>query len=137
MVCEVALLITVRSLARSYANPRIQIRTLKQQIATIEMVGWSICAAEILNCACPKWVQRRPFRDVRHMSASPPTTESNWALSARHGRAQSQNWRVSKVPSDQRIDGGDDCLCLAALIPPQISALVEPRDRVIVEHAGE
>jgi hypothetical protein len=20
------------------------------------MVGWSICAAEILNCACPKWV---------------------------------------------------------------------------------
>jgi hypothetical protein len=21
------------------------------------MVGWSICAAEILNCACPKWVK--------------------------------------------------------------------------------
>jgi hypothetical protein len=41
------------------------------------------------------------------------------------------------MPFDHRIDGGDDCLSLAALVPPQISALVELLDRVVIEHAGE
>ena len=41
------------------------------------------------------------------------------------------------MPPDQCVDGGDDRLSLRALIPPQIPALVEPRDRVVIEHAGE
>src|ERR1700730_15427946 len=75
MVCEVASLITVRSLARSYANPRVQIRTLKQQIATSEMMGWSICAAEILNCACPKWVKNGKTQLEQILSAVPPIAD--------------------------------------------------------------
>ena len=51
------------------------------------------------------------------------------------GEAQFQNWRVSKVPCDHRIDGGDDCL--SVLTPSQISALVEPLDRVFIEHASK
>ena len=35
------------------------------------------------------------------------------------------------------LRSGDDCLSLAALVPSQISALVQPLDRVIVEHTRE
>ena len=41
------------------------------------------------------------------------------------------------MPCDHCIDGGDDCFSLAALVPRQISALVEPFDRVVIKHAGE
>ena len=41
------------------------------------------------------------------------------------------------MPRDQSIDGGNDRLSSAALVPLQISALVEPLDRVVIEHAGE
>ena len=43
----------------------------------------------------------------------------------------------SAVQRDQSIDGGNHRLCFATLVPPQISALVEPLDRVIIEHAGD
>jgi len=41
------------------------------------------------------------------------------------------------LPPKQRIHSGDNCLSSAALVPPQVTALVEPLDRVVVEHAGE
>ena len=41
------------------------------------------------------------------------------------------------MSSDHSIDGGDDCLSLAALVPPQISALVEPLDCVVIEHGSK
>jgi hypothetical protein len=44
---------------------------------------------------------------------------------------------ASAMPRDHCIDGGNNRLSLAALVPPQISALVEPFDSVVVEHTGE
>jgi hypothetical protein len=42
------------------------------------------------------------------------------------------------MPSDQRINGGDDCLSLAALIPPQIGIAVHIGARVAaLASAGE
>src|ERR1700748_2416660 len=45
--------------------------------------------------------------------------------------------RLSAMPRDHCIDGGNNCLSLPALIPSQISALFEPLDRVVIEHAGK
>ena len=42
--------------------------------------------------------QQRRLGDVRHMSVLLPRTEVHWGASARHGRAQSQNWRVPCRP---------------------------------------
>jgi hypothetical protein len=43
----------------------------------------------------------------------------------------------SAMSPDQCIDCGNNCLSLAPLVPAQISALVKPLDRVVIEHAGE
>ena len=52
------------------------------------------------------------------------------------GAARRRNLIYSPLPSDQCIDGGNDCLSLAALVPRQISALNEPLNRVVIEHAA-
>ena len=44
---------------------------------------------------------------------------------------------TSPLPPNQCIDRGNNGLSPAALVPPQIAALVQPLDRVVVEHAGE
>jgi hypothetical protein len=61
-----------------------------------------------------------------------------WAYDIFQGRhiAASLGW-ASDVPRDQSIDSGNDRLSSAALAPPQISALVEPRDRVVIKHASK
>ena len=83
---------------------------------------------------------------MRQAGAQPPESHHNKgrrvALSELHlerscrmAKGPWQPERASAMPSDQRIDGGDNCLSLAALVPPQISALVEPFDSVVIEHA--
>ena len=42
-----------------------------------------------------------------------------------------------EVPRDQSIHSGNDRLSSATLVPPQISALIEPLYGVVIEHAAE